>query len=214
MSRRALVDPDSPYAEPFRTLRLAVEARLGTSDARGLVFTSAAAGDGKSTIAANYAVVTAFVQRPVLLIDADMRRPRVHEIFDLPRSPGLVEVLRDRLDVAEVVHTFPSLGGLNVLTAGAPLTRPGDVAASAPMRALLEQVYDQYEAVVIDTPPVHAAADATSISSNTGTALAMVAKRTGRRRPLLSALRKIALADVNLLGIVLNQDGTVAYDLT
>ncbi|HEY7692847.1 MAG TPA: hypothetical protein VH816_10950, partial [Gaiellaceae bacterium] len=72
----------------------------------------------------------------------------------------------------------------------------------------------QYEAVVIDTPPVHAAADATSISSNTGTALAMVAKRTGRRRPLLSALRKVALADVNLLGIVLNQDGTVAYDLT
>jgi Mrp family chromosome partitioning ATPase len=143
-----------------------------------------------------------------------MRRPRVHEIFDLPRSPGLVEVLRDRLDVAEVVHTFPSLGGLNVLTAGAPLTRPGDVAASAPMRALLEQVYDQYEAVVIDTPPIHAAADATSISSTSGTALAMVAKRTGRRRPLLSALRKVALADVNLLGIVLNQDGTVAYDLT
>jgi capsular exopolysaccharide synthesis family protein len=213
MIRRALVDPDSAYAEPFRTLRIAIEARLGTSETRGLVFTSGAAGDGKSTIAANFAVVTAFVQRPVLLIDADLRRPRQHEIFDLPRSPGLVEVLRDRLDIAEVIHTFPSLGGLHVLTAGAPLTRPGDVAASAPMRALLDRAYDQYEAVVIDTPPVHAAADASSLASHTGSAVAMVAKRSGRRRPLVSALRKLALADVNLLGIVLNHDGTVAYDL-
>ena len=168
MTSRVLVDPDSAYAEPFRTLRLAVEARLGSSDARGLVFTSPSAHDGKSTISANYAVVTAFVQRPVLLIDADMRRPRLHEIFNLPRSPGLVEVLRDRLDLDEVVHTFPSLGGLNVLTAGAPLTRPGDVAASAPMRALLERAYDQYEAVVIDTPPVQAAADASSLASHSG----------------------------------------------
>jgi capsular exopolysaccharide synthesis family protein len=211
---RFLVDPDSAYAEPFRTLRLAIEARLGTSDARGLVFTSAGAGDGKSTIAANYAVVMAFVERPILLIDADLRRPRLHEIFGLPRAPGVVEVLRDRLDIGEVVHTFPSLGGLNVLTAGSSLTRPGDVAASTAMRVLLEHAYDQYEAVVIDTPPVEAAADASSIGSNAGTAVVMVAKRTGRRRPLAAALRKLQLADVNLLGIVLNRQGTVSYDLT
>jgi Mrp family chromosome partitioning ATPase len=66
---------------------------------------------------------------------------------------------------------------------------------------------------VIDTPPVQAAADASSLASHAGSAVAMVAKRSGRRRPLVSALRKLALADVNLLGIVLNQDGTVAYDL-
>jgi capsular exopolysaccharide synthesis family protein len=214
MSARVLVDPNSAYAEPFRTLRLAVEARLGTSDARGLVFTSASARDGKSTISANYAVVAAFVQRPVLLIDADMRRPRLHEMFDLPRAPGLVEVLRDRLDLGEVVHTFPSLGGLNVLTSGSPLPRPGDVAASAPMRALLERAYDQYESVVIDSPPVEAAADASSIGSTPGTAVVMVARRTGRRRPLVAALRRLALADVNLLGIVMNREGSVSYDLT
>jgi capsular exopolysaccharide synthesis family protein len=211
---RFLADPDSPFAEPFRTLRVAIEARLGTTDTRGLVFTSPGSGEGKSTIAANYAIVTAFVQRPVLLIDADMRRPRLHEMFEMPRTPGLLEVLRDRLDIAEVVHTFPSLGGLNVLTAGSPLARPGDVAASAAMRALLERAYDQYEAVVIDTPSVQAAADASSLSSHPGTAVAMVAKRSGRRRPLQAALRKLALADVNLLGIVLNQDGSVTYDVS
>jgi capsular exopolysaccharide synthesis family protein len=213
MKHRFLVDPDSPYAEPFRTLRVAIEGRLDTIDARGLVFTSAAVGDGKSTIAANYAVVTAFVQRPVLLIDADLRRPRLHEMFEQPRSPGLVEVLRDRLDIDEVVHTFPNLGGLKVLTAGAPLSRPGDVAASVAMRSFLQSAYDQYEAVVIDTPAVQAAADAASLASHPGTAAAMVARRSGRRRPLQAALRKLTLAHVNILGVVVNRDGAVAYEL-
>ena len=134
--RRFLVEPDSLFAEPFRTLRVAIEPRLASTETRGLVFTSPRGGDGKSTVASNYAVVTAFVQRPVLLIDADMRRPRLHEMFDRPRAPGLVDALRERLDLSEVVHTFPALGGLHVMTAGSPLARPGDVAASAAMRGL------------------------------------------------------------------------------
>ena len=214
MKHRFLVDPDSPYAEPLRTLRLAIEARLAPTDTRGVVFTSPRSGDGKSTVAANYAVVSAFVQRPVLLIDADMRRPQLHEMFEQPRAPGLVEALRDRLDLSEVVHTFPSLGGLHVLTAGSPLRRPSDVAASAAMRTLLDRAYEQYEAVVIDSPDVQSASDASSLASHAGTAVAIVAKRSGRRRPLQAALRKLALPDVNLLGIVLNQDGGVAYDLS
>jgi capsular exopolysaccharide synthesis family protein len=210
---RFLVDPDSPYAEPLRTLRLTTEARLGSSPTKGLVFTSPRVGDGKSTVAANYAVVTAFVQRPVLLIDADMRKPRLHEMFERPRAPGLVDALRDRLDLSEVVHTFPTLGGLRVLTAGSPLRRPGDVAASAAMRTLLERAYEEYEAVVLDSPSVQTAADASSFASHPGTAVVMVVKRGGRRRPLANALRKVALPDVNLVGIVVNLEGAVPPDL-
>ena len=124
-----MVEPDSSSAEPFRSLRLAIETRTGTKEARGLVFTSPRRLDGRSTTAANYAVVAALVHRPVLLIDADLRNPSLHELFDRPRAPGLVDVLRDQLDLGQVAHTFPSLGGLQVLTAGSPLSNPGDVAA-------------------------------------------------------------------------------------
>jgi capsular exopolysaccharide synthesis family protein len=208
MRHSFLAEPDSLHAEPFRTLRLAVEARLGRSRATPLLFTSPGARDGKSTVAANYAVVTAFLQRSVLLIDADMRKPRLHELFELPGSPGLVDALNDRLELSEVVHRYPALGGLHVLTAGSPVRRPGDASASAAMRTLLENACEQYEAVVVDAPAVHAAADASSLASHPGTAVVMVVDGAARRRPLVAALGKIALSDGTVLGIVVNRVGT------
>jgi Mrp family chromosome partitioning ATPase len=213
MSRRFLVEPDSASAEPFRTLRLALEARLRTTNTKGLVFTSPRARDGRSTIAANYAVVAAFVQRPVLLIDADMRNPSLHEMFDLPRSPGLVDALRERVAPWEVTHTYPTLGGLHVMTAGSPLARTGDVAVSSAMEELLQKAYGEWEAVVLDSPPTLLAADASGLATHPGTAIVMVVHRSGKRRHLVGALRKLALMEANVLGLVVNQERSLTADL-
>jgi capsular exopolysaccharide synthesis family protein len=213
MTSRFLVEPDSTSAEPFRTLRLVVEARLGATTTKGLVFTSPRPGDGRSTIAANYAVVSAFVQRPVLLIDADMRHPSLHQMFDRPRAPGLADALREQLDPWDVTHTFPALGGLHLMTAGSPLPRPGDVAASGAMGRLLERAYEEYEAVVLDSPPALVAADAAGLASHLQTAVVMVVSRAGRRRQLTGALRKLALPGANVLGVVVNRDGALTNGL-
>ena len=205
MSRRFLVEPDSASAEPLRTLRLAIEARIGVGDTKGLVFTSPRPGDGRSTIAANYALVAAHVQRPVLLIDADMRKPSVHTMFDLPLSPGLVDVLRDQLDPWEVTHALPSLGGLHVMTAGSTLASPGDVAASPVMAELLETVYQDCEAVALDSPAALTAADAASLASHRGTDVVMVVRRSGKRRHVESALRRMAVTEANVVGLVINR---------
>lgn len=205
MNRRFLVEPESASAEPLRALRLAIEARTGSSDAKGLVFTSPHPGDGRSTIAANYALVAAHVQRPVLLIDADMRRPNLHLMFGLPQSPGLVDVLRDHLDPWQVTHTLPSLGGLHVMTAGSALARPGDVAASPAMAEMLETVYEDCEAVALDSPPALTAADAASLASHRGTDVVMVVKRSEKRRHLVSALRRLAVTEANVVGLVINR---------
>jgi Mrp family chromosome partitioning ATPase len=205
VSRRFLVEPDSASAEPLRTLRLAIEARIGVGDTKGLVFTSPRPGDGRSTIAANYALVAAHVQRPVLLIDADMRKPSVHTMFDLPLSPGLVDVLRDQLDPWEVTHALPSLGGLHVMTAGSTLASPGDVAASPVMAELLETVYQDCEAVALDSPAALTAADAASLASHRGTDVVMVVRRSGKRRHVESALRRMAVTEANVVGLVINR---------
>ena len=212
MSQRFLVEPDSASAEPLRALRLAVEARLGSLETRGIVFTGPSPGDGCSTIAANYALVAAHIHRPVLLIDADMRRPKLHEVLGVPRAPGLVDVLRDRLDPWRVAHTFPSLGGLHVLTAGSSLPRPGDVAASPAMGDLLEKAYDDCETVVLDSPPVLVAADASGLASHPRTAVLMVMSRSRKRRHLVGALRKLAVTDANVVGLVINREGALTGD--
>jgi Mrp family chromosome partitioning ATPase len=131
-------------------------------------------------------------------------------MFGLPQSPGLVEVLRDRLDPWQVTHTFPSLGGLHVMTAGSSLSRPGDVAASPAMGELLEKMYEDCEAVVLDSPPVLSAADASGLASHAGTDVVMVVNRSGKRRHLASALRRLALTEANVLGLVVNREGTLA----
>jgi Mrp family chromosome partitioning ATPase len=210
LSARFLVEPDSASAEPLRALRLAIEARSGSGETKGLIFTSPRPREGRSTISANYALVAAHVQRPVLLVDGDLRNPSLHAMFDLPQSPGLVEVLRDRLDPWQVTHTFPSLGGLYVMTAGSPLARPGDVAASPVMGDLLGKMYEECEAVILDSPPVLSAADASGLASHAGTDVVMVVNRSGKRRPLTSALRRLALTEANVLGLVVNREGSLA----
>jgi capsular exopolysaccharide synthesis family protein len=213
MSLRLLVEPDSASAEPFRVLRLAIEARVGSGETRGLVFTSPRQREGKSTISANYALVAAHVQRPVLLVDADLRNPRLHAMFDLPPSPGLVDVLRDRLDPWQVTLTFPSLGGLHVMTAGSSLPRPGDVAASPVMAELLQELYNECEAVILDSPPVLMAADASGIASHARTEVVMIVDRRGKRRHLVSALRRLAVTEASVVGLVVNREGTLTSNL-
>jgi len=212
MNPNVLVETDSTSAEPLRALRLAIEARLGPGPTKGLVFTSPRPREGRSTISANYALVAAHVQRPVLLIDADMRNPNLHETFNVPRVPGLADVLRDRMNPWNVIHTFPSLGSLYVMTAGSPLPRPGDVAASPAMGELLERVYEDCEAVVLDSPPVLVAADASGLASHRQTGIVMVVNRSTKRRQLMSALQKLNVTEALILGLVVNREGTLSVD--
>ena len=207
---RFLIDPSGPSSEPFRALRLAIDLRPDARTGNAIVFTSPQPGDGKSTVSANYAVVAALTESRVLLIDADLRNPSLHRFFGLPRSPGLVELLRDRLDLSDVTHRISDYGRLDVLTSGAILQRAGDIAASRPMGELVKRARELYDLVVIDSPPVLSAADAAGIASHPGTDMVIVAKRSGKRRPLVKALRSLELIEANVLGIVVNREGRLA----
>ena len=90
---RGVIDVQSPSAEPFRMLRLAIDLRPRENRKMPIVFTSAGADEGKSTLAANYALVAAQNERRVLLIDADLRKPTLHRLFGKPCAPGLTEVV-------------------------------------------------------------------------------------------------------------------------
>ena len=175
-----------------------------------MLFTSAGPGEGKSTIAANYALVSAVNDRRVLLVDADLRHPRIHEIFGIPRSPGLTEVVLSRLDLHALTQPIEGVPGLHVLTAGMPVPRAGDITGSKIVREMLTQVGKEYDVVAIDAPPVLLAADAAHLAADPAiNVVFVVTKKQGTRR-VTRAVAKLQLVGANLLGFVVNREGDLS----
>jgi capsular exopolysaccharide synthesis family protein len=204
-----IIDPSQPSAEPFRGLRLALELRREARRGKIVVFTSAHPQEGKSTIASNYALVAALNQQRVLLVDADLRSPVLHERFDVPRTPGLVDVLGDPTKLAGAVRKLPAAGQLELLTAGRHVPGIGDLMTSTRMHDFLELAADSHDLVVLDTPPVLAVSDAASVATRSDVDVALVVDRKSKRRTLVRALRELALVDANVIGLVLNREGSL-----
>jgi capsular exopolysaccharide synthesis family protein len=208
---RSLVEPAGPAAEPFRTLRVALELVPDSSRGNLMLFTSAGPGEGKSTVAANYALVSALNDRRVLLVDADVRNSAQHEIFGIPRSPGLTEVIFSRLEPLSLAQPMRGVPGLHVLTAGMPAPRAGwDITASNAVRDLLTVASKEYDIVAIDTPPVLLAADASHLAAHPNVNVVFVVTKDQGTRRVSRAVGKLELVGANLLGFVVNREGSLA----
>lgn len=208
--RRGLVEPAQPSAEPFRTLRVSLELRPDARRGNIVVFTSAEPGEGKSTMAANYALLASASDRRVLLIDADLRNPVQHEIFDLPRAPGLTETMMATVEPSAAASAVTGAPGLHVLTTGTPVPRAGDIIGSGAFGQILRRASDEYDTVVVDTPPVLAASDAPHVAAHPAADVAFVVDRKQRSRKVKRALAKLELANASVLGFVVNREGRLA----
>jgi capsular exopolysaccharide synthesis family protein len=207
---RGLVDVLEPSAEPFRTLRVALDLVPDARRGNLMLFTSADASEGKSTIAANYALISAVNDRRVLLVDLDLRAPGIHEIFGIPRSPGLTETILSRLEFHALVQPVLGVPGLHVLTAGMPAPAAGDVTGSNAVRDLLTHASEEYDIVAIDSPPVLIGADATHIAAHPlANVVFVVTKDQGTRR-VNRAISKLELVGANVIGFVLNREGRLS----
>lgn len=207
---RGLVDPGSPSSEPFRALRLALQLPAAEHQSKVLLVTSAEQGEGKSTLAANYAVVSAIGYRNVLLIDADLRRPALHEVFGMARSPGLVDLAASNGHLKDYTRPIPNFGTLDLLTAGSSIRKTGDLTSSARMAAILEEATQTYALVVVDSPPLLSAADASGIAALPGVSVLLVVDKGARRRVIRNALRKLELVNANVAGAVMNREGRLS----
>ncbi len=210
--RRGLVAPAGASADALRTLRLSVAAaELADGRRRALLFTSAEPEAGKSTLAANYALVASLAQARVLVIDGDLRRPVLHELFGVRRSPGLVDALASTTSVREfVIRSTSSLGHLDVLTSGRAVGRPGDLMSSERMAEILAEATEAYDLVVIDSPPVLSAPDAASLASHPSVDVLLVVRTSSKRRAVRRAVRRLELIDARLRGVVVNREGRLS----
>lgn len=210
-----LVDSGSPSAEPFRSLRLALELRTEVRRGNIILFTSPEPGEGKSTIAANFAFVSSFSQNSVLLIDGDLRRPTLHTLFGVARTPGLVDGFANLpagggIEKLPMIHEVGNLAKLSLLTAGREFARTGDLVSSKRMGALLESASSKYGLVVIDAPPLLQGADAAGYAAHPGVDVVLIVTRNSRRRATTAALRKLELIGANVIGVVANREGSLS----
>ena len=207
---KGLVEPVEPSAEPFRTLRVALELIPDARRGNLMLFTSADQGEGKSTTAANYALVSAVNDRRVLLIDADLRHPNIHEVFGIPQAPGLTEVIYSRLEFHAMTRAIRGVPGLHILTAGMPVPRAGDITGSSAVRDLLTMASEEYDIVAIDSPPVLVGADATHIAAHPAANVVFVVTREQKTRRVNRAINKLELVGANILGFVVNREGRLS----
>ena len=202
--RRPLVarsSPAAPEAEAFRTLRTNLDFLDLDAGPRSYVVTSAMPGDGKSVTAANLALALAESGQRVLLVDADLRRPRVADLFGLDGGVGLTDVVVGRASLQEALQADgPS--GLHILPTGALPPNPGELLGGRKFLALLGELKGSYDVVLLDTPPLLAVADASVLAKRTSGALVVGALRRTRRPQLVKALDALDQVDARILGLI------------
>ena len=198
--------------EAFRNLRTSLIWSDGGEALKSLVVTSAAPGEGKTLTAANLAVTLAYDGLRVLLVDCDIRRPRVHGLFRMPRSPGLMELLTAARtsDSGMAPHEAireTSVAGLSVLTCGALPSNAANLLSGTRMRVLLQELQEHYDIIVLDTPPVLATADAGIVASLTDGVLLVVRAGSTDRNAAQRAYQQLANVGARVVGTVLNDPG-------
>jgi capsular exopolysaccharide synthesis family protein len=198
----AATQRSSSLAEAFRSLRTSLMFATPGGTAKVLAVSSATPGEGKSTSAANLAVVLAQTGASVLLVDADLRKPRLHAVFKVPRGPGLTDQLV-QMEGDTMIHTT-SVENLSFLAAGTLPPNPAELLSSAELDRLLEQLSRRFDHIVIDTSPVMGLADPVVLSTKVdGVVLVCAAGRLGRGA-LREAVKRLRAVDAPLLGATLN----------
>lgn len=192
------------FSESIRGLRTAVMFSSTSEDANSVVVTSTAPGEGKTVIASNLAEALAQAGHRTIVIDGDMRRPRVHEMFRLAQEPGLSNVLGG--DVA-LTASIRQTGNphLHVLPAGLIPPNPAELLGSKRYLDLLEELAGSYDWVVIDAPPVMAVTDATVIAAGASGVVFVVGSEMTPRRNAQIAVEQLLGVRARIAGAVLNR---------
>ncbi|NYF99044.1 capsular exopolysaccharide synthesis family protein [Janibacter cremeus] len=195
--------PHGRHAEAVRRLRTNLMFIDVTTGRHSFVVTSAVPGEGKTTTAVNLALAMADSGRRTLLVDADLRNPSVARTLGMEGSVGLTTVLLGEADEHEVIQSWGS-AGMDVLPAGPIPPNPSELLGSAPMEALLTSLVQQYDFVLIDSPPVVPVIDAVVIERLTGGLLMVVGVDRTRKKDLAAALRQLETVGARVSGFARN----------
>lgn len=197
-------DPKSHAKEAYRILRTNIQFSAIDRILKSLVVTSSLAGEGKTTTSVNLAYSIAQTDKKVMLIDCDLRRPMIHKVFEVSNLVGLTTIISENLDYKEFVQRIDDLQ-IDILTSGPIPPNPTELLGSKRMKNILDKMKEEYDMIIIDSPPVGIVTDAALLSTLAdGTLLVCL---TGKTELEAIKLSKAALDKVNanIVGVIMNK---------
>jgi succinoglycan biosynthesis transport protein ExoP len=204
----SLRDPASTIAETYRSIRTNLQFSLLDSDRRVLIVSSASKGEGKSSTVSNLAVVLAQSGKSVIVVDADLRRPRIHRFFHLSNAQGLTTAILAERPLADLLQR-PRLAGsppnLLVLTSGPVPPNPADLLGSQRMSDIIESLAKLADFVLVDTPPIIALSDAAVLAPKADGVILVARATKSSRRTARYTKERVDAAGGKLIGVVLNE---------
>lgn len=200
--------PDSVPSESFRAIRTRVQFSKPDKDLlKTIVITSPAPQEGKTFITVNLAGSFAQTEKKTLLVDCDLRKPRIHRIFDAQKDPGLIDYLVGNKTLDEIIHKS-ELKNLYYITSGTIPPNPAEMLESKQMDEFLALVRDKYDYVIIDSPPIIAVTDAEILTKKVDGTVLVVASEITEHRMMERAEQLIRHDNATLIGTVLNNFDT------
>lgn len=196
----SLINLKSPVTEAYRTLLTNIEYSSVDKQIQMIAVTSSAPSEGKTTTATNLAVAYSETGKNVLLVDCDLRKPRLHEVFNTSNLIGLTSVLASKSSLNDTVK--PVKDGLSILTSGPIPPNPVELIRSNMMEQLINTLRDLFDVVIFDTPPVGLVTDAAIISSKLDGVVLVVASGKSQIEATLRAKENLQNVNANLLGAV------------
>jgi capsular exopolysaccharide synthesis family protein len=198
------LDPNSLVAEAYRTIRTAVFFGVAQDQAKTILVTSPAPGDGKSTVASNMAITMAQAGQKTLVIDADLRKPTQHSIFEIEsRDEGLSNLLAGAIDMEQAILPGPT-SNLDILTCGVEIPNPVEVLNSNAFAGLLRELTERYDRIIIDSPPVGLVSDGQILSALCDVTILVLRAETSTRRHSQQARDSLLSVGGRILGVIVN----------
>lgn len=195
----------STLAEAFRTLRTNVMFSNIDKSIKSVVITSAGPFEGKSTITSNFAIILAQVGSRVLIIDTDLRKPKIHKIFGLPNNIGLTNILAESLPWEEHIFAIEEQPNLYVMTGGPIPPNPAEIVGSGKIKDMVSAIKEKFDYIILDTPPVGIFTDAAIVSTYSDGVILVVSSGNVEIEAAQRAKELLLNVKANILGTVLNK---------
>lgn len=196
-------EPKSTVSEQFRTIRTNITYSSIDKPLKSVLFTSAMPNAGKSTVAANVAIAYAQAGKKTLLIDADLRRPTTHYTFEMLNTSGLSTAIIGALSINKVAKES-NIENLDVITSGPVPPNPSELLSSNKMSLFMENISNQYDMVLIDSPPLLAVTDAQVLSQLAEGTILVTNLENNNKDSISQAKNLLEKVDANIIGVVLN----------
>ncbi len=199
------LQPRHPITEAYRGLRTNLQFSSVDQALTSLIVTSASPGEGKTTTAANLAIVMAQSGRSVLLIDADLRKPRQYQVFGVPQSPGLTEALVNSDSAPTTYIRATTVPNLSILTSGKIPPNPAELLGSQRMHQFIQQLHEHVDLIILDVPPVLPVTDAQVLAPQVNGVLMVIDSEQTERAKFARAVESLLHTNARILGTVLNR---------